>query len=122
MSAPSWYTERVSEELIRKISSVIAQRLRDPRIPPVVTVTALRLAPDSRNATVMVSMYGQKDDVREGALAALNHAAPFIQRTVAASMSLRNFPRLYFKLDTSIEYSRHINDLLEEIKDDLDKT
>lgn len=121
MSATTWYNERVSEELIRKISSVIAHRLRDPRIPPVVTVTALKLAPDSRNATVYVSIYGEPGVLQE-ALAALNHATPFIQRIVAASMSLRNFPKLYFKLDSSIQYSQHINELLEEIKDDLEQT
>lgn len=121
MSSTSWYTERVSEELSRKISSVIAQRLRDPRIPPVVSVTGIKLAPDSRNATVFVSVFGEQDEMHK-ALVALNHAAPYIQKIVAASMSLRNFPRLYFKLDTTIEHSQRINELLQEIKDDLATT
>jgi ribosome-binding factor A len=121
MSSTSWFTERVSQELIYKISAVISQRLRDPRIPPIVTITGIRLADDLRNATVFTSILGEGKTV-EAAVEALNHAAPYIQRVVAASMNIRHFPRLYFKTDTSIERSMHINDLLKEVKDDLEKT
>jgi ribosome-binding factor A len=120
MSSPVWYNERVSEELSRKIASVICQRLRDPRIPQVVSVTGIELASDTRNATVSVSMFGE-DNIMQDALKALNHAAPYIQRVVAGSMSIRHFPKLYFKLDKSIEHSQRINVLLEEIKDDLEQ-
>jgi ribosome-binding factor A len=119
MTSPTWYNDRIAEELNRKISSVIAHKLRDPRIPPVVTVTGLNLSPDKRNATVHVSVYAT-EAVAEEALVALNRAAPFVQRVVAESMRIRRFPRLCFKLDTSLEYSQRINELLEEVKDDLD--
>ncbi len=120
MSAPTWYNDRIAEDLSRKISSVIAHKLRDPRIPPVVTITELSLSPDTRNATIYVSVYDTEPAVKE-ALVALNRAAPFVQRVVAESMRIRHFPRLYFKLDTSLEYSQRINELLEEVKDDLDQ-
>lgn len=120
MAGETWYNERVKEELGRKISEVIAHRLRDPRIPPLVTVTDIKLAADTRNATVYVSIYGSEKEIK-GALIALQHAAPFVQRLVAENMRIRHFPRLYFKLDKSIEYSQHINELLEQVKDDLEE-
>ena len=118
MSSTHFHIERLSELLQREIGTVIAQELRDPRIPPVVTVTRVKLAQDTRNATVFVSIYGD-EKVKNDAVAALNGAAPFIQRIVASHITVKHFPRLYFKLDNSIEHSQHINELLKEIQDDL---
>lgn len=118
MPASPYHFERLRETLHREIGTVIAQEMRDPRIPSVVTVTKVKLAQDTRNATVYVSIYGD-DKVKDNALHALNAAAAFIQRTVSCRVTVKNFPRLYFKLDNSIEYSQHINELLKEIKDDL---
>lgn len=119
MSINNFHNERLSGVLNREIGTVIAEQLRDPRIPSIVTITKVKLAQDSRNATVYVSIMGEKD-VQEDGLTALNNAAPFIQRTVAAKLTIKHFPRLYFKIDNSIEHSQHINNLLKEIKDDLE--
>jgi ribosome-binding factor A len=120
MSTIAWHNDRIRGELGRKISWVIAHRLNDPRVPSVVTVTDIKLAPDTRNATVYISVFGD-DKAIKGALIALNRAAPYVQRIVSDSMSIRHFPRLYFKLDSSLEYSHHINELLEQVKDDLEQ-
>jgi len=119
MASLQWHNERLTELLHREIGTVIAQRLRDPRIPEVVTVTRIKLAKDNRNATVFVSMFGEEKE-KQDALVALNKAAPFIQHAVAEKITVKHFPRLYFRLDKSVEYSQHINDLLKDIKDDLE--
>jgi ribosome-binding factor A len=118
MTVPQWYNERLSEELGRKIAEIIAHRLSDPRVPSVVTVTNIKLAPDTRNATVFVSLFGDEKNIDE-AISALNHAAPFIQHVVAESMSIKHMPKLYFKYDKTIAYGEHINELLNSVKDDL---
>jgi ribosome-binding factor A len=119
MRAPHFHFERLREQLQHEIGTVIAREMRDPRIPPVVTVTQVKLAQDTRNATVFVSVYGD-DGVKSGAIDALNAAAGFIQRTVASRITIKNFPRLYFKQDNSIEHGQHINELLKEIRNDLE--
>ncbi|MBD3391932.1 MAG: 30S ribosome-binding factor RbfA [Chitinivibrionales bacterium] len=116
----TWYSDRIKEELSRKIAWVIAQKLRDPRIPPVVTVTDLTVAPDMSNATVYVSVFGEEKTVK-GALIALNRAAPFIQKVVSHSLSVRRFPKLHFRADSSLAHGQRINELLEEVKDDLEQ-
>lgn len=118
MSTLHFHIERLSEQLQREIGVVIAQELRDPRIPAVVTVTKVKLAQDTRNATVSVSIFGD-ENVQNNAIIALNKAAPFIQHTVSQRITVKHFPHLYFKLDKSIEHSQHINELLKEIEDDL---
>jgi ribosome-binding factor A len=119
MPASHYHFERLREQLQHEIGTVIAQEMRDPRIPPVVTVTQVKLAQDTRDATVFVSVYGD-DGVKNSAIDALNTAAGFIQRKVASRITVKNFPHLYFKLDNSIEHSQHINELLKEIRNDLD--
>ena len=91
MPISHFHLERLSELLQREIGIVIAQEMRDPRIPPVVTVTKVKLAQDTRNATVFVSIYGD-DKVRDDAIAALNGAVPFIQKLVAGRVTVNIFP------------------------------
>lgn len=119
MSSPHWFNERAKEQLHREIAWVIANQLRDPRIPSIVTITQIRLAPDKRDATVFVSVFGDEKE-QKSAMIALNNAAPFIQRTVSERVSFKHFPHLTFKLDHSIEHAERINELLDQVKDDLD--
>ena len=118
MAAPHFHKERLAELIQREIAEVISQQLRDPRIPAIVTVAGIKLSTDLHNATVYVSIFDEKDKVTEG-VAALNKAAPFIQRILVSRINIKHFPRLCFKLDTSIEQTHHINQLLKEIQDDV---
>jgi ribosome-binding factor A len=119
LASTNFHIERLRELLQREIGTVISQELRDPRIPPVVTVTQVKLAQDTRNATIYVSILGDPNE-KNNAIVALNKAAPFIQRTIASRITTKHFPHLYFKIDNSLEHSQHINELLKEIQDDLE--
>jgi ribosome-binding factor A len=114
----NWHLSRLREELHKEIGQAIAERMNDPRIPEVVTITEVRLGPDCRNATVFVSVMGS---VEEGkvAVAVLNHAAPFLQHVLSKRIVVKFFPKIYFKLDKSMAQNETINKLLIEIKDDL---
>jgi len=119
MATPKWHVERLSELLHREIGTVIAQDLRDPGIPGIITVTEVKLSKDVRNATVYVSVMDGDKEEKEGVLDALSRATPFIKRAVASRMSVKNFPHIIFKLDTSIEHGQRINELFKGIQDDL---
>ncbi len=118
MAVSPFHQERLSELIRREIAEVIAHKVRDPRIPAVVTIARIKLAPDNRNATVFVSFLEEKIK-NETVIEALNNAAPFIQRIVAAKISVKHFPRLYFKYDDTIEHTNNINRLLKEIQHEL---
>lgn len=87
---------RLEHALQRELSSVIAE-LQDPRIPLVVTVEKVRLSPDGRQARVLVSSLdpAQNADM----LAALEHAAGYLQHEIAADLGLRFTPKLQFFTD-----------------------
>jgi ribosome-binding factor A len=118
MTSSPFHLDRLQEDFHREIAWTIANRVRDPRVPGIVTVTEIRLAPDTRNATIMVSILGD-ETTQKNAVMALNNAAPFIQKIVAERIRIKHFPRFFFKLDKSLDYNERINGLLENIKDDL---
>ena len=108
----------MEEQLQREIAWTISNKVNDPRIPKIITVTIIKLAPDTRNATVFVSILGD-DEQKAKALKALNRAAPFIQRCVSSRISMKRFPKIFFKIDNVFEKSQQINSLLAQVKDDL---
>jgi ribosome-binding factor A len=119
MAAPHFHKERLAGMIQRELSAIIARELRDPRIPSIVTVAGVELSTDLRNATVYVSVFDEATSTGE-LVKALNKAAPFIQRLLASRISIKQLPRLYFKQDTTIEQTLHINQLLKEIQDDVE--
>ena len=118
MSSPRFHRERTKEQLVKEIGWIVSRKIRDPRVPSMVSVTDIELTRDLRNATVFISVYGEHKD-RTGALIALNHAAPYVQKLLGSRISLKHMPKLVFKEDRSLDYSERINELLKEVQDDL---
>ena len=120
MPADKWYSNRVTENLRREILWVISNKISDPRLPSMVTVPSINLARDTRNATVFISVFGSEEE-KAAAVEVLNHAAPFIQKSVASRVKIKNFPRFFFKIDESFEKQNSIELLLHQVKDDLER-
>ena len=120
MPADKWYSNRVTENLRREILWVISNKVSDPRLPSMVTVPSISLARDTRNATVYISVLGT-DEEKKVAVEVLNHAAPFIQKSVSSRVKIKNFPRFFFKIDEAFEKRNSIESLLEQVKDDLER-
>jgi ribosome-binding factor A len=85
--------ERNERTLARALGELIP-RLKDPRIPLVVTVERVRLNADFSQAKVLISTLNE-DDMPEFQ-AALERAGGFLQRELAQELDLRRTPRLTF--------------------------
>ena len=107
--------ERMNEEIKKTISEIIKE-IKDPRICEITTIMSVDVTNDLKQAKVMVSVYDKDDQLRKDTVEALNHGSGFITRELGRRMQLRALPKLQFKLDSSIEYSVHISDILEELK------
>jgi ribosome-binding factor A len=114
-----FHQSRMRESLRKKIALIIKERIRDPRVPDLVTVTEVDLSPDTRHATVYLSMYGDTEQ-REGALGALNKAAAYIQHEVSGTIRTKFTPQLHFKMDAAIDRTSRIHSLLDSISDELE--
>jgi ribosome-binding factor A len=84
-------TAQVEANIARVLSGVIHD-MRDPRLPLVVTVEAVRVTADLGYARVFISSLGNNTEV----LAALEHGKGFLQRQLAQELPMRRTPLLSF--------------------------
>lgn len=108
---------RVNEALREVISQAVETEIRDPRLG-FVTVTAVRTAPDLRDARVFVSVLGP-EEAREGSLAALQAAHGLLQARIAERLRMKRTPRLEFVYDDTTDRAMHLNRLLDREADDI---
>lgn len=107
-------TERIAGEMRRVLSDIIRNDLKDPRIPTVTSITAIKLAKDLKYAKISVSIYGTEEEKKD-ALGVLNGCSGFIRKTLGQKMIIRTLPELTFVIDESIAYGAYMNKKIEEL-------
>jgi ribosome-binding factor A len=112
--------DRVAEMMQRKLSQIIQQEIKDPRLPAFVTISTVKVAKDLSHAKVYFTVLNA--DIAETATI-LNSAAPYLRTALARSIKLRTVPQLHFVYDESIEYGRRLSRLIDDVNppDDNDK-
>ena len=112
--------EKVQELIKQEASEIIMRELKDPRIG-FVTITEVDVSSDLRNAKLYVSILGSDKQI-EDTWKGLNSSLTFIRRELAHRIRLKFIPEIRFFMDTSLEYSTHIQKLLLKIhKEDENK-
>jgi ribosome-binding factor A len=110
----SYRADQVGEQVREEIMSIIRRDLKDPRIG-FVSITAVRMSPDLRNARVRVSVLGNPEE-KKASIAGLESATGVIRHELGKRLqNLKFSPNLRFEIDPSIEYSVHISELLKEV-------
>jgi ribosome-binding factor A len=107
-------TSRVSELIKREIADILCREMNNPKLG-FVTVSDVDVTKDLRSAFVRISVMGDEEHKQES-LRCLNAATGFIQRELSSRVRLRYMPKLHFRLDTSLDHSMHISQILAEIK------
>jgi len=99
----------------REIADILCREISNPKVG-FVTVSDVNVTKDLRSAFVRISVMGDQKH-RQESLRCLNEAAGFIQRELSSRIRLRYMPKLQFHLDTSIDHSMHISQILAEIRE-----
>jgi ribosome-binding factor A len=105
--------ERVAAVVRNVVSDAIANKLSDPRIAPLSSVTRVEVSGDLEHARVFVSVMGE-ESIQRRTLAGLQSAAGAVQRLLARELSIRQCPRLSFHLDLSIKRATETIRLIDE--------
>ena len=107
---------KVGEELRHLISNaLLRESFYDEHIENNnITITEVNVSPDLKNAKVYVMPLGgeKKLDV----LNSLNKATGRLKKIISSNLSLRQTPKLIFKIDETFEYAKKINNILDKIK------
>ena len=112
---------RMGEEIRRIMSDLILRELKDPRISGMVSITAVDVTADGSFATVYLSVFEQGLDeeemaqVKEDVLEAMQSAKGFMKREIGKQIRVRHMPELIFKIDKSMDYGRHMDELIDKV-------
>ncbi len=117
---------RLGEEIRKIVSELLLRELKDPGLSAMISVTAVEVTSDSSYATVYLSVLatgGMQSEEQETqkALEAMNRAKGFIRNEIGRQVKLRHTPELIFKIDHSMEYGRHISEIIRDLDIDHEK-
>ena len=105
---------RINTEVQHELANLIRGGIKDPRIHPVTSVTAVEVAPDLKTCRAYISVLGD-DEAKRNTLEGLKNAEGYIRRQLAKTINLRNTPEIRFILDESIEYGVAMSKLIDEV-------
>ena len=114
-------TGRLGEEIKRIISSMLISGIKDPRLQDrMISVSAVEVTRDGSYATCYITVLRspsesgeERAEKEKEILEGLNSARGLLRHEVSRSIKLRHTPELIFKIDNSMEYGRHISDIIE---------
>lgn len=112
---------RLGEEIRKLISDLLLRELKDPRLSGIVSISAVDVTADYSYATIYISILGDnpEDDAekerKNEVLEAFRSAKGLIRKEIGKNIKLRHVPDLLFKIDTSLEYGRHISKVIKEL-------
>lgn len=102
-------TERVSQQIIRDLSMIIRNNMKDPRVG-MVTILEAEVSRDFAYAKIYFDTLNE-DNAKE-AEAALNKAAGFLRRELGKGLRLRMTPALTFIYDDTQVRGNELSDLI----------
>jgi ribosome-binding factor A len=107
-------TSAISSEFKRVLSDIIKSEIKDPRVSEMASVTHVDLSRDLKYAKAYISVY-DSDKLKKSTIETLTHAEHYIKNEIGARMRMRRLPEITFLLDTSIEYSSKISEMLKKV-------
>ncbi|MCT9809561.1 30S ribosome-binding factor RbfA [Acidovorax sp. Be4] len=99
---------KVSDQIQRDLSELIARELKDPRVG-MITLQGVEVTPDYAHAKVFFSILtGDPDQTLEG----LNQAAGFLRSGLFKRLHIHTVPTLHFVYDRTTERASDMNALI----------
>ena len=109
-------TDQVAEEIQRILSEVIQYEVKDPRVG-FATIVGVDVSGDLQHAKVRISVMDETE--RADTIEGLERAKGFMRRRVAQELRhLRTVPELHIILDTSLDYSIRIDEVLRQVEEE----
>ena len=107
---------KVGEELRHLISNALLRcSFYDEHIENNnITITEVSVSPDLKSAKVYVMPLGGEN--KADVLNSLDKVAGRLKKIISSNISLRQTPKLTFKIDETFEYAKKIDDILDKIK------
>ena len=94
------------------LSDIILNKVKDPRIPLLTSVTGVKMSSDLTHANVDISVFGDEHQ-KDECLKAIEHAKGFIRTEMCKKINLRVAPELHFALDNTLDEAARMDALID---------
>lgn len=100
------------------------RKLKDPRVPGLLSITSVDVAEDGSHATVFIvpitnpSEEDIPSSVMKECIKGLESATGLLRRDLAKALTIRSIPTLKFKEDKGLSNTLRVHDLLKKIGND----
>jgi ribosome-binding factor A len=112
--ARSQRLQRIEHEIVRELSEIVREQLKDPRVG-FVTFLSAQVSPDLRRCRVYASPMGDERASRQ-TMRGLQSAAGFLSAELGKRLQTRHTPTLTFIRDSSIERGVRVTTMIDEIR------
>lgn len=106
---------RINEEIKKYTSDIIQNKIKDPRLQGMISVTHVEVTRDLSYAKVYVSIFAD-EKIENESLEVLKKSSGFIRTELSRSLKLRHIPEIIIENDKSLDYGMHIDSLLRKIE------
>ena len=116
----AYYRDKRTGSLLKQeISQIIHREIKDPRVTGLITVTDVIVSRDLRNATVYISILGDKQ-CHKSSMEGLKSSIGFIKRRLGEVLSLKFIPDIRFKEDYSLQEGSELYRKLNQLEAGVD--
>ncbi|HEY8804737.1 MAG TPA: 30S ribosome-binding factor RbfA [Clostridium sp.] len=112
----SYRNGRINEEIKKDVSNTIQNKIKDPRLSAMVSVTKVDTTKDLSYTKVYVSIFGNELAKKE-TIQALKSSTGLIRKEIGIHVKLRHVPQVIIEIDETIERAIHLESIFHQIKE-----
>jgi ribosome-binding factor A len=112
-------SQRIADRIREELSEMLIFDIQDPRLAGV-SITDVTVDKELAYAEIYVSSLAGSERA-PSIIAGFEHASGFLRSELARRVELRTYPQLRFHWDPTPERAEHIEQLLDEIKNEGDQ-
>ncbi len=106
---------RINEEIKKEVSNTIQNKIKDPRLSAMVSVTKVDTTKDLSFTKIYVSIFGNELSKKE-TMQALKSSTGLMRKEIGAHVKLRHVPQVIIEIDETIERAIHLEGIFHQIK------
>ena len=106
--------ERANSELQKCIADIIQNKMRDPRISPMLYVSEVNVMPDFKFCKIKIAIDDTDYNVKK-TIEVLQKSEGFIKRQLADAVQMPQVPKLKFEIDKGTSATIRINEILKNL-------
>ncbi len=104
--------KRLNSEFQREIYDILKNKIKNPDITEMFSITEVDVTNDLKHAKVYLSVYSTDQEKKDKTYAAIVNSAKAVRSELGKIMRIRTVPELHFITDDSIDYGNKIDKIL----------